>query len=210
MWQSIFHFPLFPWLHFVQRGKFQSLALQTLFTGSHKTPRSQSPPPHSDLFSLVCPLWRSGVSAMQGARQSALYFTSLPNTFPFTLALSICHWGLPHGVDHVSRWWSRLSCSLLALSYFTPFYGLLQEKRCLTFSFFFFFSQRRACSCICLSSSARPGGCIAVCTVVLYSRIPPPRPLRVLQLPFRAASDPYQWWIRIRIHPSSSRRVMTQ
>lgn len=143
MWQSIFHFPLFPWLHFAQRGKFQSLALQTLFTGSHKTPHSQSPPPHSDLFSLVCPLWRSGVSAMQGARQSALYFTSLPNTFPFTLALSICHWGLPHGVDHVSRWWSRLSCSLLALSYFTRFYGLLQEKRCLTFSFFFFFLAAR-------------------------------------------------------------------
>lgn len=70
-----FPFSLFPWLHFAQRGKFQSLALQTLFTGSHKTPRSLSPPSHSDLFSLVCPLWRSGVSAMQGARQSALYFT---------------------------------------------------------------------------------------------------------------------------------------
>lgn len=56
-------------------GESFRMALQTLFTGSHKSLRSRSPPPHSDLFSLVCPLWRSGVSAMQGARQSALYFT---------------------------------------------------------------------------------------------------------------------------------------
>lgn len=122
-----------------------------------------------------------------GSTVCPLFHMSLPNTFPFTLALSICHWGLPHGVDHVSRWWSRFSCSLVALSYFTPFYCLLQEKRCLTF--FFFFPQQRACSCIYLRSPVRPGGCVAVCLVVLYSCIPPTQPLRVLQLPFLAVSS---------------------
>lgn len=109
---------------------------------------------------------------------------SLPNTFPFTLALSICHWGLPHRVDRVSGWWNRFSCSLVVLSYFTPFYSLLQKKMLPHFFFFF-----RACSCIHLCSRVRPRGCIAVCLVVLYSRIPATQPLRVLQLPFLAVSS---------------------
>lgn len=56
------------------------LEFPTLFAGSHKTPLSlfffsQTVCLHTCLFTVVCPLWRSGVSAMQGARQSALYFT---------------------------------------------------------------------------------------------------------------------------------------
>lgn len=33
---------------------------------------------------------------------------SLPNTFPFTLTLSICQWALPNGVNPASGWGSRL------------------------------------------------------------------------------------------------------
>ena len=43
-----------------------------------------------------------------GSTVCPLFHMSLPNTFPFTLTLSICQWGLPHGVNHVSGWWSRL------------------------------------------------------------------------------------------------------
>lgn len=104
---------------------------------------------HIKLPALVLPpsLWlvQSCLSTMAqwsicnagGSTVCPLFHMSLPNTFPFILALSICHWGLPHGVDRVSQWWSTFSCSLVALSYSTPFYRLLQEKRCLTFFFFF-------------------------------------------------------------------------
>lgn len=88
---------------------------------------------------------------------------------------TMCH---DDGVDYPAA-----SSPSPILHLFTAYY---KKHRCLTFSFF---SQRRACRCIYLSLRARPGGCIAVCTVVLYSQIPPPRPLRVLQLPFRAVSS---------------------
>lgn len=36
-----------------------------------------------------------------GSTRCPLFHMSLPNTFPFTLAVSFCHWGLPHGDNHV-------------------------------------------------------------------------------------------------------------
>lgn len=53
----------------------------------------------------------------------------------------------------------------------------------------FFFPQQRAGYCIYWCSRVRPGGCVAVCLVALYSRIPPTRPLRLLQLPLLAVSS---------------------
>lgn len=77
-----------------------------------------------------------------GSTVCPLFHMSLPNTFPFTLALSICHWGLPHGVNHVSWWWSRLFCNLLALSclhLFFSFFTARYNKHRLAFFFFLFF-----------------------------------------------------------------------
>lgn len=74
-------------------------------------------------FRPVCPLWRSGVSAMRGRLMLCpLFHMSVPNTFPFTLPVSFCHWGLPHGVDHVPPW-EQIILQLLSLFFF------LWEKR---------------------------------------------------------------------------------
>lgn len=44
-----------------------------------------------------------------GSPVCPLFHMSLPNTFPFTLTLSICQRGVPHGVNHVSGWWNSSS-----------------------------------------------------------------------------------------------------
>ena len=53
-----------------------------------------------------------------------LFHMSVPNTFPFTLAVSFCHWGLPHGVDHVSRWGADYSTAALP-----PFFLFSKKKK---------------------------------------------------------------------------------
>lgn len=77
-------------------------------------------------------------------------------------------------------------------SYFTPFYGLLQEKRCLTFFSFFFFCL--AAPCMQLHSSVFAGASRQLHRCLhgraLFPDPPyPTRPLRVLQLPFWAVSS---------------------
>lgn len=38
-----------------------------------------------------------------GSTLCPLFHMSVPNTFPFTVAVSFCHWGLPHADSHVPR-----------------------------------------------------------------------------------------------------------
>lgn len=127
-----------------------------------------------------------------GSTVCPLFHMSLPNTFPFTLALSICHWGLPHGVNHVSWWWSRLFCNLLALSCLHLFFTARYNKHRLAFLFFIFFfcsTQRMVHAAAFIRvGRARLSVCIIVCIVVrsghaLFLHLP-----RVLQLSFLAIS----------------------
>lgn len=52
-----------------------------------------------------------------------LFHMSVPNTFPFTLAVSFCHWGLPHGVDHVPQW------EQIILQLLSPFFFFFGKKK---------------------------------------------------------------------------------